>query len=124
MFVAFELQIGLEAQVNGLHGDHVSYEEGGILNAQQLLKKYKDAHKNLKEVGTITTPVLSTLSEKSERQDDMKLVMAVLEGNFSNCKYCALDQKEIDREGAAPISPERLCLNNKRLNTWADQKKA
>jgi len=54
----------------------------------------------------------------------MKLIAAVLEGNFSNCRYRALDQREIDGKGTAPISPERLCLNNKRLNIWADQRKA
>eukprot|EP00957_Ditylum_brightwellii_P115202 8786014-Ditylum_brightwellii.AAC.1 len=42
MFVAFELQIGIEAEVDGLRGDQVSYEEGRILNAQPLLKKYKE----------------------------------------------------------------------------------
>ena len=91
MFVAFELQIVLEADVNGLRADHLVYEEGQIINAQPLLKKYKDAHKNLKKVDTITTSVPSTLSEKSESQDDMKLIAAVLEGNFSNYKYQALD---------------------------------
>eukprot|EP00957_Ditylum_brightwellii_P038859 2937380-Ditylum_brightwellii.AAC.1 len=63
MFVAFELQIGLEAEVNGLRVDHLAYEEGRILKFQPLLKAYKDAHKNLKEVDTITTSVPSTLSE-------------------------------------------------------------
>eukprot|EP00957_Ditylum_brightwellii_P119843 9144439-Ditylum_brightwellii.AAC.1 len=43
MFVAFELQIGLEAEVNDLREDHVSYEEGRILKAQPLLKAYKEA---------------------------------------------------------------------------------
>eukprot|EP00957_Ditylum_brightwellii_P054761 4149345-Ditylum_brightwellii.AAC.1 len=38
MFVAFELQIGFEAEVNGLRVDHLAYEEGKILNAQPLLK--------------------------------------------------------------------------------------
>jgi len=54
----------------------------------------------------------------------MKLIAAVLEGNFSNCRYRALGQMEIDGEGTAPISPKRLCLNNKRLNIWAGQNKA
>eukprot|EP00957_Ditylum_brightwellii_P122134 9314259-Ditylum_brightwellii.AAC.1 len=43
MFVAFELQIGLESEIKGLREDHVSYEEGRILNAQPLLKAYKEA---------------------------------------------------------------------------------
>eukprot|EP00957_Ditylum_brightwellii_P126360 9632736-Ditylum_brightwellii.AAC.1 len=63
MFVAFKLQIGLEAEVNCLRADHLVYEEGQILNDQPLLKKYKDAHKNFKEVDIITTSVPSTLSE-------------------------------------------------------------
>eukprot|EP00957_Ditylum_brightwellii_P001846 142289-Ditylum_brightwellii.AAC.1 len=41
MFVAFELQIGLKAEVNGLRVDHLAYEEGQILKAQSLLKDYK-----------------------------------------------------------------------------------
>jgi len=41
MFVAFELQVGLEAEVNGLREDHLAYEEGQILKTQPLLKDYK-----------------------------------------------------------------------------------
>mmetsp|Transcript_7216 Transcript_7216/g.9586 ORF Transcript_7216/g.9586 Transcript_7216/m.9586 type:complete len:443 (+) Transcript_7216:1-1329(+) len=124
MFVAFELQIGYEAEVNGLRVDHLAYEEGRILKAQPLLKAYKEAHEKSSESHVSTTAVPSSLTEKSESQDDMKLIAAVLEGNFFNCKYRALDQREIDGKGTAPISPERLCLNNKRLNIWADQRKA
>jgi len=124
MFVAFELQIGLEAEVNGLRVDHLAYEEGRILNAQPLLKAYKEAQVTSNEVDASTTPVQSSLIEKAEAHDDFKLITAVLEGNFSNCKYQALGQKKIDGEGIAPIAPERLCLNNKRLNIWADQNKA
>eukprot|EP00957_Ditylum_brightwellii_P010703 811100-Ditylum_brightwellii.AAC.1 len=76
MFVAFELQIGLEAQVNGLRGDHVSYEEGRILNAQPMLKAYKEAHEKSSESDVGTTAIPSTLTEKSESQDDMKLIAA------------------------------------------------
>eukprot|EP00957_Ditylum_brightwellii_P078818 5993870-Ditylum_brightwellii.AAC.1 len=72
MFVTFKLQIGLEAEVNGLRVDHLTYEEGRILKAQPQLKAYKDDHKNLKEVDAITTSVPSSLTEKSECQDDMK----------------------------------------------------
>eukprot|EP00957_Ditylum_brightwellii_P118430 9032550-Ditylum_brightwellii.AAC.1 len=32
----------------------------------------------------------------------MKLVAAVLKGNFSNCRYRALGKKEMDGEGTAP----------------------
>eukprot|EP00957_Ditylum_brightwellii_P060942 4626706-Ditylum_brightwellii.AAC.1 len=49
MFVAFELQIGFEAEVNGLRVDHLAYEEGRILNAQPLLKAYKEAHEKSSE---------------------------------------------------------------------------
>jgi len=125
MFVAFELQIGLEAEVSGLRQDHVSYEEGRILKAQPLLKAFKEqAQDNLNKVGANTTPAPSSLIEKSEVQDGFKLITAVLEGNFANCKYRALDQKTIDGEGTAPVAPKRLCLNNKRLNIWANQDKA
>eukprot|EP00957_Ditylum_brightwellii_P029808 2254799-Ditylum_brightwellii.AAC.1 len=54
----------------------------------------------------------------------MKLIVAVLGGNLSNCKYQALDQKYIAGEGTATIAPERSCLNNKRLNILANQSKA
>eukprot|EP00957_Ditylum_brightwellii_P141555 10784229-Ditylum_brightwellii.AAC.1 len=36
MFVAFELQIGYEAEINDLREDHLVYEEGRILKAQPL----------------------------------------------------------------------------------------
>jgi len=124
MFVAFELQIGLESEIKGLREDHVSYEEGRILNAQPLLKAYKEAQVTSNEVNSSTTSAPSSLIEMSENQDDFKLITAVLEGNFSNCRYRALDQREIDGEGRDLIAPTRLCLNNKRLNIWAHQDKA
>eukprot|EP00957_Ditylum_brightwellii_P119036 9079570-Ditylum_brightwellii.AAC.1 len=62
--------------------------------------------------------------EKSEDQNDLKLISSVLEGNFANRKYQELGKKEINGEGTVPLSPGRLCLNNKRLNIWTDQVKA
>eukprot|EP00957_Ditylum_brightwellii_P066137 5018571-Ditylum_brightwellii.AAC.1 len=102
MFVPFELQIGLEAKVNGLCGAHELYKEGQILNTQPLLKDYKEAHKKSRESDVSTTAAPSSLIET----------------------YRALGQKEIDGERISPIASERLCLNNKRLNIWADQNKA
>eukprot|EP00957_Ditylum_brightwellii_P061543 4670291-Ditylum_brightwellii.AAC.1 len=64
------------------------------------------------------------MTEKSEDQDDFKLISSVLEGNFSNCKYRALGKQEINGEVTAPFPPERMCINNKRLNIWANQGKA
>eukprot|EP00957_Ditylum_brightwellii_P093525 7121725-Ditylum_brightwellii.AAC.1 len=124
MFVAFELQIGLEVEVSGLRQVHASHEEGRILNAQPLLKAYKEAHENANEVDASTTSVPSSMSEMLEIGDDLKLITSVLEGNFANCKYRALGKEEIYGEGTAPIAPKRLCLNNKRLNIWADLNKA
>eukprot|EP00957_Ditylum_brightwellii_P158748 12083300-Ditylum_brightwellii.AAC.1 len=55
MFVAFELQIGLEAEVNGLREDHLAYEEGRILKAQPLLKAFKEqTRENLNDVDKVT----------------------------------------------------------------------
>eukprot|EP00957_Ditylum_brightwellii_P020433 1540527-Ditylum_brightwellii.AAC.1 len=90
MFVAFELQIGLKKEIEGLRKTHDAYEEGRILNAQPLLKMYKE----------------------------------VQEGNFADCKYQELGKKEIVGKGTDPMAPEKLCLNNKRLNIWANQGKA
>jgi len=124
MFVAFELQIGFEAEVSGLREDHVSYEEGRILKHQPLLKGYKESKEKINKVDTSTASAPYSLNGKSEDHVDFKLIAAVLEGNFSNCKYRALDQKEIDGKGTTPTAPERLCLNNKRLNIWANENKA
>jgi len=124
MFVAFELQIGLEAEINGLREDHLAYEERRILEAQPLLKRYKESKEKINKVNASTTPVPSNMIEKAEDYNDFRLITAVLGGNFSNCKYRELDQKEIRGEGTAPMPPERLCLNNKRLNIWANQNKA
>eukprot|EP00957_Ditylum_brightwellii_P096173 7326662-Ditylum_brightwellii.AAC.1 len=55
MIVAFELQIGLEAEVSGLRQDHLSYEEGRILKAQPLLKEYKEFQEKNNEVDASTT---------------------------------------------------------------------
>jgi len=136
MFVAFELQIRFEAKVNELRVDHLAYEEGRILKAQPLLKVYKEAHENLNGVDATSVP--SSLDGKSEDHNDFELISSVLEGNFVNCKYRSLGKTKITRKGTAlfalkklfinnkrtdPISPERLCLNNKRLNIWADQNK-
>eukprot|EP00957_Ditylum_brightwellii_P055321 4193013-Ditylum_brightwellii.AAC.2 len=103
MFVAFKLQIGLEAQVNGLRGDHVSYNEGQVLNAQPLLKAYKDVHEKSDEVNISLTSVPSSLTEKSESQNDFELISSVPEGNFVNCKYWLLGKKKITGKGTAPI---------------------
>eukprot|EP00957_Ditylum_brightwellii_P189199 14401619-Ditylum_brightwellii.AAC.1 len=62
------------------------------------------------------------MTEQSE--DDYRLISSVLEGNLSNCKYQALGKTEIAGEGTATNAPDRLCLNNKRLNIWAEQDKA
>eukprot|EP00957_Ditylum_brightwellii_P188445 14345698-Ditylum_brightwellii.AAC.1 len=96
MFVAFELQIGLKAEVNGLRVDHLAYEERQILKSQPLLKAFKEQTRdNLNDV------------KKNH------IIAISLDG-----------EKEIDGEGTTPIALERLCLNNKRLNIWADQGKA
>eukprot|EP00957_Ditylum_brightwellii_P136554 10413512-Ditylum_brightwellii.AAC.1 len=63
MFVAFKLQIGLEAEVNGLRVDHLAYKKGRILNAQPLLKAYKEAHEKSSESDVSTTAVPSSLTE-------------------------------------------------------------
>eukprot|EP00957_Ditylum_brightwellii_P138932 10590149-Ditylum_brightwellii.AAC.1 len=65
MFVAFELQIGFEAEVSGLWEDHVLYKEGRILNAQTLLKAYKEVYENVNEVDRSKTSAPSSLTEKS-----------------------------------------------------------
>mmetsp|Transcript_12673 Transcript_12673/g.18731 ORF Transcript_12673/g.18731 Transcript_12673/m.18731 type:complete len:243 (+) Transcript_12673:2-730(+) len=124
MFVAFELQIGLEAEVNGLRKDHLAYEEGRILKAQPLLKAYKESKGESNKLYTNKTSAPSSMAEKAEGCNDFKLITAVLEGIFSNCKYQAVGKKAIDGEGTVVIAPERLCLNNKRLNIWAHQDKA
>eukprot|EP00957_Ditylum_brightwellii_P014556 1096016-Ditylum_brightwellii.AAC.1 len=79
MFVAFELQIGFEAEISGLREDHVSYEEGRILNAQPLLKAYKEAYENVSEVDKSKTSAPSSLAEKSDDHNDFKLISSVLE---------------------------------------------
>jgi len=89
-----------------------------------LLKNYKEVQEKSDKVNASATSVPSSLDGKSEDHNDFELISSVLEGNFTNCKYRALGQKEIDGEGMAPIAPERLCLNNKRLNIWANQNKA
>jgi len=124
MCVAFELQIGLEIEVSGLREDHLAYEEGRILKAQPLLKGYKEAQENINHVERITTSLSPSSVKTSEDHNDLELISSVLEGNFSNCKYRELGKKEIVGEGMAPIAPKRLCLNNKRLNIWANQDKA
>eukprot|EP00957_Ditylum_brightwellii_P031603 2396694-Ditylum_brightwellii.AAC.1 len=63
MFVAFELQIGFKAEVNGLRVDHLAYEEGRILKAQPLLKDYKEAHEKSSESHVSTTAAPSSLTE-------------------------------------------------------------
>eukprot|EP00957_Ditylum_brightwellii_P057154 4330535-Ditylum_brightwellii.AAC.1 len=50
-------------EVNGLRVDHFVYKEGRILNAQQLLKAYKEAHKKSSESNVSTTAVPSSLTE-------------------------------------------------------------
>eukprot|EP00957_Ditylum_brightwellii_P119402 9108991-Ditylum_brightwellii.AAC.1 len=85
MFVAFELQIGFEAEVSGLREDHVSYEEGRILKHQPLLKGYKESKEKINKVDTSTASAPYSLNGKSEDHVDFKLIAAVLEGNFSNC---------------------------------------
>jgi len=121
MFVAFELQIGLEAEVNGLRKNHLSYEEGRILTAQPLLKTYKESQEKSNEVDASTASAPSFLTED---HDDFKLISSVLEGNFANWKHRELGKKVIAGDGTASIAPEKLCLNNKRLNIWANQDKA
>eukprot|EP00957_Ditylum_brightwellii_P064554 4898625-Ditylum_brightwellii.AAC.1 len=64
MFVAFELQIGLETEVNGLRKDHLVYEEGRILKAQPLLKAFKEqTQENLHQIDASTTSMPSSLTE-------------------------------------------------------------
>jgi hypothetical protein len=122
--VAFELQIGLEAEVSSLCQDHLAYEEGQILKAQPLLRKYKESQEKNNGVNTNTTFVSSSLMNKSEDHDDFKLISSVIESNFDNYRYQALGKEKIDGKGMTPIVPDRLCLNNKRLNIWANQGKA
>jgi len=52
MFVAFELQIGLEAEVVELRKDHLAYERGRILESQPLLNAYLEAIKDNKELSS------------------------------------------------------------------------
>uniref|UniRef100_A0A7S4UUQ7 Uncharacterized protein n=1 Tax=Ditylum brightwellii TaxID=49249 RepID=A0A7S4UUQ7_9STRA len=124
VFVAFELQIGLKDEVIGLREDHKAYEEGCILESLPSLKAYKEANKGSGNITTNMTSVSSPSTEMSEIDDDFKLITAVLEGNFSNCKHRALGEKKINGRGTTPMSPDRFCLNNKRLNIWAKQGKA
>eukprot|EP00957_Ditylum_brightwellii_P193210 14711650-Ditylum_brightwellii.AAC.1 len=102
MFVAFELQIGLEDEVSGLREDHVSYEERRVLDAQPLLKAYKEAYENVNAVGMSKAPAPSSLAEMSEDNDDFELISSVLGGNFVNCKYREFGKKQIDGEEMAP----------------------
>jgi len=124
IFVAFELQIGLKAEVSRLRKDHDAYEGRRILKAQPLLKHYKEAQTDSNNVNKSKTSFPSSLIEESEHQDDVELISAVLGGNFSNCKYRALGKKEIGGIGTIPMPPARLCLNNKRLNAWGKEEKA
>eukprot|EP00957_Ditylum_brightwellii_P138285 10540434-Ditylum_brightwellii.AAC.1 len=55
-----------------------------IPNAQPLLKKYKEVPEKSDEDSSGITSAPSSLTKKSDVQDDMKLIVAVLESNSPN----------------------------------------
>jgi len=124
MFVANELQIGLESVIDELRTDHVSYERRRILEAQPLLHNYMKALEEKKK----STLAATTLSATMRSDTDVNLLSAVLEGNFSSRSLQELDETFFSTINNTPndqVQPlDRLCLNNKMLNLWSKEGKA
>lgn len=146
MFVAFELQIGLNDEINSHRKSHVAYERERILANQPLLKNYLDvvASQTTADGGSTGSSSLSTNFSNCSKED-IKLIDNVLMGKIASevivpssptsptsnsNNMLVFEHGPFSVQGSGDVNvtdadavPTRLCINNRSLNWHAAKEK-